>query len=292
VSLRNRMPASGSSGLAGQRGQALAEALVAGLVLVPLVLLVALLGKYQSVQTQVIGASRWLAFECTVRPDQCRSFSAHPELVDEMRRRFFARADTEILTHDMPEDPPAASERQALWVDRSNRPLLERFADVGATVTEPEFNAGANVAGSLGGRSIAGAAQILSDLAGPGRFGLDIGKGLFDARVQVALARENGRADLLTQLDSLGLNVGAHVAVLTDAWNARTAFGPDGDTVESRVARGSRLNGAIETALDLAYAPTRALLALAHALQVEPSASKFRYHEVDVDLVPADRLPQ
>jgi len=47
----------------GQRGQALVEALVAALVLVPLALLAVLLGKFQSMQQATIAASRTLAFE-------------------------------------------------------------------------------------------------------------------------------------------------------------------------------------------------------------------------------------
>jgi hypothetical protein len=47
----------------------------------------------------------------------------------------------------------------------------------------------------------------------------------------------------------------------------------------------------LEPAVDILYAPTRAFIWVAEGAQVEPRARQFRYHEVDVSVVPADRLP-
>lgn len=275
-----------------QRGQALAEALVGCIALIPLVLLTVLLGKYQSVQLATIDASRHLAFECTVRLHACDDLAGHPQLVDELRIGHFARTGREIQSNDVIDGDATAPERQALWVDASNRPLLEHYGDVSARITQSSFDAGEAVAVGNGRLMFAQAAEILADLAGPGRFGLALTGGLVDARVQVRLSPSQTARSFANQLDSLPLRMTARAAVLTDAWNASGPHGSDEATVESRVDRGRRLNGAIETGIDAAYLPTRMLIELAHALLMEPRGSAFRYHEIDVDLVPPDRLPQ
>ncbi len=125
-----------------QGGQALVEALVASLVLVPLSLLVVMLGKFQSIQTATVSASRTLAFECTVRPQDCADARAHAGLANDVRRRHFGRIDREILSDDVLDDGAPAAEHNALWVDRRGRALLERFADVDVTLAAPHFGAG------------------------------------------------------------------------------------------------------------------------------------------------------
>lgn len=277
-----------------QAGQALVEALVAAIVLVPFALLIVWLGKIQSLQQATIAASRLLAFECAARPDDCRQADAHPELVDELRRRAFARSDLQPLTGDrMPDQAPAA-ERNPLWVDRANRPLIERYGDIGARIDPQGFDAGLSVAASQSGGLVGGlagdAAQLLSDLAGPGRFGLDIGEGLVDAKVQAGISASATAPDFRSQLDSIALRMRANTAILTDAWNASGPYGGSADSVETRVGQGSRLLSAYESSIDARYALTRGFIALMGAIGLEPQAGAFRYHEVDVDLVPADRI--
>jgi len=83
----------------------------------------------------------------------------------------------------------------------------------------------------------------------------------------------------------------ATTAVLADAWTASGPAGSDPASVETRVEQGRRLP-LVESALDAAYLPVRGLLTAAAALGIEPAAGAFRYHEIDVDLVPLDRLPE
>ena len=90
--------------LGGQGGQALVEVLVVAIALVPLAVLIVLLGKYQTMQSASIAASRSLAFECAVHPASCRAPDPSP-LVDVVRARHF--------------------DGQPLWRDRAGRPLLE-----------------------------------------------------------------------------------------------------------------------------------------------------------------------
>lgn len=270
-----------------QRGQALVEALVAALVLVPLALLVVLLGKFQSLQQATIAASRTLAFECTVRPQACSDAGAHAALADEVRSRHYGRLDREILSSDVIGDPAPPNERNPLWVDRRGRPLLERFADVGVALSSPSFDAGRATAI---GRATSGAQALLDNVAGPSRFGLSLRGGLAEARVQALVSPSESGNTRLARLDSLPLAMQARTAVLTDAWQASGPYGSEAHRVEARVAQGSRLDAVLEARLALGYQLTHWTLALQEVAGVEPSASAFRPYYVDVDRVPPDRI--
>jgi len=265
-----------------QHGQALVEALVAALVLVPLAVLTMMLGKFQAMQQATIAASRTLAFECTVRPQACADPAAYAGLADEVRRRHYGRIDREILA-----DPAPAAERNALWVDRRGQPLLERFADVGATLSSPRFDAGRSTAI---GRAAAGAANLLDSVAGPARFGLSLTGGMTEAQVQVRVSPSEAGNEQFTRLDSLPLTLQARTAVLTDAWHASGPYGSEAHRVDSRVAQGSRLDTLHETAFALGYQLTHWSIGLMQAAGIEPSAASFRPYRVDVDRVPADRV--
>ena len=276
--------------VARSRGQALVETLVAAIVLVPLVLLVVWLGKIQSLRQATISASRTLAFECTARPDGCADPAGQAQLADEIRRRAFSRIDAGVMSADrLPDDAPAA-ERNPLWVDRANRPLLERFADVGVRIDREAFDAGASLVGSRAGGLVSDAALFLAERAGPGRFGLAIAEGLVDAKVQANVSATRTETDFLTQLDSIPLRVKAHTAVLTDAWNASGPYGGDARSVQSRVALGQQILPAYDASIDARYLLTRGFIELMSAIGLEPTGSAFRYHAADVDIVPADRL--
>ncbi len=273
-------------------GQALIETLVGAAVLVPFVVLLIWLGKVQSIQQSTIAAARVLAFECSVRPDACADPSHHPEFADEIRRRMFARADLSIFSRDRMRDPAPASERNPLWTDAAGRPLVERFSDVGIRVDQDRFDAGLSVAESRAGALAANALEVLSRLAGPGRFGLEIDGGLVNARVQVN-ASSTAPADLFSrQLATIPLGIRAQVSVLTDAWNASGATNPGGRSVEARVSSGRRLDPLYEASIDARYLPVRGFLSLMEVIGLEPTAAAFRYHDAELDVVPADRIAQ
>jgi hypothetical protein len=263
---------------------------VAAIVLVPLVLLVVWLGKVGSIRQATIAASRTLAFECTVRIDACADAASLGQLADEVRRRSFSRGDAPILSLERLPDLAPAGERNPLWVDRGNRPLIERFGDIGARIETAPFDAGLSLATSRSGGIVGNAGQVLSELAGPGRFGLEIERGLVDARVQANVSAGRAQDHFARQLDSIPLQVKARTAVLTDAWTAVGPYGGDPRTVESRVDRGKRLLSAYEATLDARYALTRGFIGLMDTIGLEPAGSAFRYHEADVDIVPADRI--
>jgi len=100
-----------------QRGQALVEALVAAIALVPLALLVVLLGKFQSMQQATIAASRTLAFECSVRPTTAATRMRAPR---SPRMRGVGTSVASIARSSAPtlDDGAPVQERNALWTDR------------------------------------------------------------------------------------------------------------------------------------------------------------------------------
>lgn len=256
-------------GFRRQRGQSLIETMVACLVLIPVFALVPLLGKFIDVKLASIAASRKLAFECTVRPEVCRQFNSHPELVDQLRSRFFRGNGNEVLAGDVPADAVDDDERRnQLWVDRKGKSLLEKYSDVGARVAEVGFSP----FGSAGGAFVK---------AGPGQFGLTPASGLMEARVEVALSPSQTKS-FDTQLDSLALRMQHRTTILTDAWAATNP-----SVVKQRV---KQANSTLDSITDVAFGLAQPILATADATTLETRGSQFRLNEFDPDIVPADRL--
>jgi hypothetical protein len=274
------------------RGQALIETLVVSAVLVPLVLISVLLGKYQSLQTASIAAARTLAFECTVRRDECSEASGLQKLSQEIAQRHLSRTSREVFSEDQVPDLKTGAERHALWTNRRGEGLLESFADTAAVVSPGSFDAGVGVANGFERTGqVPGAVNLLSNLAGPGKFGLSIRDGLLTARVQVKVG--SSRPDFSVTrswLDGLPLQFNARAAILVDDWSASKPQGSEASTVETRVNQGKRLSAPLETAQDAAYLAVRASIALMGAIGLDRSGSSFQYHSMDMDVVPADRL--
>lgn len=277
-----------------QAGQALVETLVLGIALVPLAVLVVLLGKYQSIQSATVAASRSLAFDCAVRPQSCSDPAAAGWLAESLRSRHFSRLDT----------PPLSGERavgvQPLWHDRTGRPLLDHLTDVGAAVSAQRFDAGLGTAlgrassasgGAGGGSGSSGPspAEVLDRLAGPARFGLAIDGGLLDARVQVAVASSQAGRAGFARLDPMPVTMRARTVILADAWQASGPRGEAG-SVEARSGAGARLDPLREGRLTVGYQLTRWAIDLMGAFGLEPAARQFRYHEIDPGAIPADRV--
>jgi hypothetical protein len=272
------------------KGQALMESLVAASVLVPLLILGIYLAKVQSVQQSSIAASRALAFECQVSFNACGNFASNSVLGDEIRRRHFMHPSLPLFSNEGADDAAAAGTKQMLWNSHRGTALLESYADVGFRIDPDTFNAGSGVAGNLGQSIATNALNLVSAIAGPSRFGLNWQGGLIDAKVQANLSKSNAVNSLVASLDAIPLSMKAHTATLTDGWNASSAVGGEAGSTQSRVDQGRKLP-LLEPAVDILYAPTRAFIWVAEGAQVEPRASHFRYHEVDVSVVPADRLP-
>lgn len=289
-----------------QQGQALVEVTVLAAALVPFLLAVPLIAKYQDIRHAAVAAARTAAFECSVRPDTCAAPAAEAAASADIRRRHFASHDRDLLSNDAPDDAGPPEQRNRFWVDRRGAPLLARFGDVRLGVSTASSDAIAGtVAGWTGG--------VVP--AGPASFGLAAQEGLVTARVQATVSTGHRLADWLARPEGLQLDLSARAAVLVDAWNAPSATGPDPRSFESRVAQGRRLPGlgavagqlasaaglapagsigaagaGAEGLVDALYAPIRGLITGPLLAPVEPSGRLFRYHEIDVEQVPADRL--
>ena len=289
----------------GQGGQALLELLVAMLAIVPVFFGVAWLARMQDMQQATIAAARALAFECTVRAQECSAAaqghgesgggaqngqSAQSEkFAAELRKRLFAAPRAGLRSDDNAAGEVNASNGNALWVDRTGKPLLERFEDVSIEIAPVRFNSPFAFAGGQGERSFPGAVRLLSELGGPGRFGLDLEAGFIDARVQVDVARSRPNDGWLRRMTAMPITLRARLSILTDAWTASGPYGNAPDSVQTRVDAGARLPG-VEPALRAAWLPVRALLGTGALLGFESRASEFKPYQIDVDLVPPDRL--
>lgn len=263
------------------RGQAIVEFLVAALVLIPLFLLVPVIGKYLDIKQATIAASRKLAFECTVRYQDCNSLNGSSSFADEIRLRFYGGDTAPVLTNDRPTQDAVGQDGNPLWVDRQGRPLLENYSDVGVRTDPGNFQVDGNLITSL-----------LN--VGPGLFGLDIQRGLFDARVQVGVASKNGGTSFVDQLDSLAVSMQFHTAILTNAWNADGPGGkgdrcqPDHNTVAGRVSQVSLCLLPYQ-GYDAAYLPA-SLIIQPIVATVESNGDQFNFHDF-IDTGWVDQVP-
>jgi hypothetical protein len=151
---------------------------------------------------------------------------------------------------------------------------------------------------------------------GPGAFGLALEKGLITAGVRARVSLHRTLAQWLQKPEGIALALTGRTALMVDSWNASAGHGSDPRSFEARVERGRRLPGlgeafdmleaagrsapaqalesgngpGAEQAIDVLYAPIRALITGPLLAPVEPRGSLFRYHEIDVELIPEDRL--
>ena len=300
-----------------QRGQALVEVVVLAAALVPLFLAIPLIAKYQDLRHAAIAASRSAAFECSVRPEECVAgeSAVQARLADALRRRHFARHDRDLLSIDASGDDPPSWERNRFWVDRRGAPLLAAAADVSGSVQAGELDAARNAWGRGAGTLVAGGGFGLA-AAGPAVFGLELDQGLVTAGVRARVSLDRTLANWLEKPEGIALGLSGRTAVLVDSWNASSGRGTEARSFQSRLQRGWRLpglgeaagllgdagalapagalevasDGGAEAAIDGLYAPIRTLIRGPLLAPVEPRGSLFRYHEVDVDVVPADRV--
>ena len=271
------------------KGQALIELLIALVAVLPLYFGITWLARVLDMQQANIAAARQLAFECTVRPLLCTDAQSQTELAGELRRRVFSAEHFGIRSGETAAGLANPDERKAFWVDRRGDALLERFEDVSFEVSPERFNTPFAFAGGQGDRAFPGAVKTLSELAGPGRFGLTLDGGFIRAQVQTQVSRSQPSDGWTSRLLSMPLTLRSHLSLLTDAWNASTPYGPAPDSVQSRVESGARVP-VVEAALRAAWLPTRAVLGTAAFLGLESAARSFNPNSIDVDRVPADRL--
>ena len=241
-----------------QRGQSTTELTVVALVLVPLMLIVPLLGKYMDIAQTTIVASRYVAFEGTVHHTSTSNggWKSDASLANEVRRRFFSKNDLSIKTNDVAGNFNA--DRNPLWFDHKGNPLLPDFNNNIGVKTER-----INMTQPFGAFYT-------------GAFNLDQNN-LYKGEVNVNIANI---ADVVP-FDAINLVVKRHTALLVDPW---TATGP------------GMVTDAIQDA-DVAFPykvplkPTAAVLSFGLNL-FEPSTSEPDVGRVAPDFVPNNRVLQ
>ena len=255
------MAAMTSPAWAYQCGQSTVEFVALGFVLVPLLLIVPLVGKYMDIAQTTAVASRYVAFEGTVRHSSSTDgWKTDAELAVEVRRRFFSNNDAPIKTDDVAGDFNA--HRNALWFDHHGAPLLPEFEKNVVVSTSKESLShpiGASYAEKLG----------LSH------------NNLYTGRVNVSIADIVG----LKPFDTIGLTVDRSTTVLADSW---AAAGPA--TVISKIkSRPTDILGQFPyKPLEYAALPLTPLIVLFEQLPggtPPPVVGRF-----SPDRVPSDRL--
>jgi hypothetical protein len=198
--------------------------------------------------------------------------------------------------------------------DRRGSALLERYEDIGIRVEPSRFDAGLSQALGQAGRSMANAAETLSKVSGPDHFGFSLTGGLAVAKVEtMTSARSTSSSAPVSNicfsassparwmsggwrdgLDPWPVRLQARAAILTDPWAASMPQGADFQSVERRLTSAWRvpsIGGLPSDALLSAWSqPVRLFLKGANTLGLEPSADQFRYHQIEWDRVPTDRL--
>jgi hypothetical protein len=203
-----------------QRGQALTEFLVAAVAIVPLFLLIPLVAKYQDISNSTQLASRYVAFEATVRNDSVNTWKPEIQLQQEVARRFFSNADAPIKTADAAGNFKA--HQNLFWRDPIDSPLIR---DLGTDV-RLSFGPGNSAAhaGAFTGASDGTPFPLHTQLGLPAR-------GIYTANVAVDVANLPTGLRFFQPFDTINLSMRRSTSVVIDAWTAK-----DPAQVESRIA--------------------------------------------------------
>jgi hypothetical protein len=210
-----------------QRGQALTEFIVIALVLVPLLLLMPMIGKYQSITHATEMASRYAAFEVIANNPGMNSYKTKAQLEQEVRRRFFSNTDAPIKTNDEAGDFKA--NQNLFWVDPQGDALIRKFSDVAVSFgTARSANPEDGVSSAADGKpfNIPVPVQVADQMG--------VNTGMYTANVSVVLANlqelAGSYASTYEQFANINLSVTRHTSVVPDTW---TASGPG--QVDSRI---------------------------------------------------------
>lgn len=205
-----------------QCGQALTEFLVVALALIPLILLIPLIAKYQDVSYAVQMASRYVAFEATTRNDAQSTWKTPAQLNDEVRRRFFSNPDAPVKTGDVAGNFTA--HQNMFWRGPNGAPLIANFnKDVAVG-----FGAGESTTEN-DAFSAADDGKPFNQPKTADWLGLRA-RGIYTGNVSITLANVPAGLKAYTPLDKINLSVTRHTSLVVDGWTAR-----DAEQVESRI---------------------------------------------------------
>lgn len=297
-----------------QRGQAMTETLVLMLGLLPFFIAIPLLAKYQDMRQATLSASRTAAFECSVYFERCLQNAHKDEIAEHIRRRHFSLHHSNVHGAGRANDASMEAQRNPFWTDSAGKPMLASLADVKLDISRAGLDSYTEMKASQVPELADRFARMFSRLTGPDHFGIPLRDGLITARVQATTRLDDSWLRHLPAgfTDTLGFN--ERTVVLTDGWHASSATGSEARSVASRVEAGRRLpsvrqvlqtfneqlrivpakfirntvhSDKPERVLDVLYAPVR------FGIESDPfsrTRNQFHYHQVDVEIVPDDRL--
>ncbi len=205
-----------------QRGQALAEFLVVSVALLPLLLLIPLIGKYQDISNATHLASRYVAFEAITRNDTNPSgWKSEAELAADVRKRFFSNVNAAIKTNDSP--GTTREDQNQFWRDPQDNPLIR---DINADISISFGTA----QGASHGDGFEAASDGLPFIPLSGALQLQA-KGIYTANVRVAVANLPAGLRFYEPFDGINLTINRATSLALDPWTASTP-----QQVESKIA--------------------------------------------------------
>ena len=235
-----------------QIGQSTTEFVVLALVLVPLLLMVPLLGKYLDLMQATETASRYGAFESVVHNSTNR-WKSSGELSAETRRRVLGHPEAPVKTGDVAGD--FTEHRNPVWTDHTGRPFVS------------EFDPGVIAIGRAAEKDFLPAAPLSSAL------------GLSRKNYQTATVTvQSGLIPELPPFDTLKVTITRRVALLSDTWAAK-----DASQVRSRISSSASVYPV--TLLTPILEP----IGLLHTTVLDPA---LEVGDFDWDVVPCDRLSE
>lgn len=250
---------------ANQRGQSMAEFLVALAVLLPLFLAVTYAGRYGDLMQQSTAASRYAAFQRVMQPDRAALTDAR--IQSTTRARFFVRGDAVHggrLQSDDGDADVTGKNMSPMWRDMSGNALLASPNDVSVTL-----------AGSpVGSSGISKAMGAVSMFAGKDKSWTGANALQQTARVEVKLAN---KLDLSEGSPSPLVIAAATASVTND-------LGSSGNDDTREAAESANVRGLVSGAIGKGVQVVLDVV----LYMFEPCAPVFDYDPVDV--VPAERL--
>lgn len=256
-----------------QGGQALTEFIVVAVAMVPLLLLVPMIGKYQDLAHATQMASRYAAFDATIFGNTTgfNPWKPPAQLADEIRRRYYGNANAPVKTGDVAGE--FESDRNVAWRDPYGNALIRNFNDVSVSFGE-------DAATQEGGFDSATDGNVFNavPIAKASRIGLQA-RGVYNANVSTKLANLPAGIKSIQPFDTLDLSIRRHTSLLFDPWSA-----PDTERTESRVKTLAPLNSAVSA---LSPFIDIAIFAIDMGKFTGP---KFGNLKAWRDVVPADRL--
>lgn len=280
MKLRSRRSLIGCSRV---RGQSTTEFVVLALVLTPLMLAVPLLGKYLDLTQHASQASRYAAFEISVRGPATVKDEA--TVAAEARRRLFSTSDAPVKTNDVAGD--FAGMRNPLWTDFRGDHFLPRFVD--------------GIAHEAAQETRAVPPRALAVFAGANGFKLPEDN-LYTARINVL---PNGPRDFKFWSDNnpgVNLRTNRQTGILIDAWNAASAdvvrdkienAGPSGPPIAMPSFDPNIMQSLVNNAAALGPYPILPLKLEGQTLGILPQSlgePRPRFGDHDPNIVPCDRL--